>query len=331
MKKLLTFSFIAVFGGLLILSNPIKAQDVVKKQKKVTVKTVKEENGKKVVTDTTFVVTGDMDDIDLEKYGISTDGEEMEVIVDIIGDSEGTHKTKKVIVIKGDDVHLDASSSGEKNTFIFKTDGEGEGHHKVVSWTDEDGQEMTFEIESEIEMAMEELERAHRELEIEMKVVDGEHIIMMKEMDELGELIELKELESLHALDKLHNMEYEFIMSDDSHSSKHHNYFYDGHHNKVTDVELRDAGIKNKPDRLETTDIDINIDGGVVDFSFSLKAEASPKVIVYNVYGDKVFNGKPELMNGSYTIKMDLSAKQHGTYYLQVVLGNSSFTERLKL
>ena len=331
MKKLLTFSFISVLGGLLILSTPIKAQDDVKKEKKVTVKTVKEENGKKVVTDTTFVVTGDMDDIDLQKYGISTDGEEIEVIVDIISDSDGNHTTKKVIVIKGDDVHMDASSSGEKNVFVFKSDGEEEGHHKVMSWTDEDGKEMSFEIESEIEMAMDELERAHRELDIEMKIIDGEQIIVMRELDELGELIELKELESLHELDKLQDIEYEFIMSDAPHSSKHHGYFFEGHHNKVTDVELRDAGIKNKPDRLETDDIDISIDGGVVDLSFSLKAEGSPKVIVYNVYGDKVFNGKPELMNGSYKIKMDLSAKQHGTYYIQVMLANSSFTERLKL
>lgn len=59
--------------------------------------------------------------------------------------------------------------------------------------------------------------------------------------------------------------------------------------------------------------------------------EESPKVTVYNVYGEKVFKGKPELINVIYKIKMDLSTKQHGTYYLQVVSTNASFTERLKL
>ncbi len=45
----------------------------------------------------------------------------------------------------------------------------------------------------------------------------------------------------------------------------------------------------------------------------------------------KVFSGKPELMGGKYVIKIDLSIKQHGTYYLQVVQKNSSFTKKLRL
>ena len=72
---------------------------------------------------------------------------------------------------------------------------------------------------------------------------------------------------------------------------------------EVTDEELRDAGVKNKPDRLELDEIDINNEDGVIDLSFTLGYEGNPKVDVYNVYGDKVFSGKPELMNDKYRMK----------------------------
>jgi hypothetical protein len=65
--------------------------------------------------------------------------------------------------------------------------------------------------------------------------------------------------------------------------------------------------------------------------SFSKTEEGTPKVTVYNVYGEKVFSGKPELMNNKYEIKMDLSKKQFGTYYLQIVVAKSSKTVRLEL
>ncbi len=100
---------------------------------------------------------------------------------------------------------------------------------------------------------------------------------------------------------------------------------------KVTDIELRDAGIKNKPDRLNAKNINLEVDGGIIDLAFTLKSEKTPKVIIYNVYGDKVFKGKPELINGNYQIKIDLSTKQHGTYYLQLIVGNASFAERIIL
>jgi len=317
MKKLLGLSFIAVLGGLIIFSTPIRAQEEVKTEKKIRIKTVKDENGKKVVTDTTIVVEGDIHDLDLEKYGIIGEGEDIDVMVDVIMDGDDVKGNKKVMVFTTDGHH---ESDGEHEVRIIKS-GKG-GTTKVVTWTDEDGNEMTFDIEVEMDEVMRDLEKAHREMEIEMEVIDGEHIIVMKELEALADL------EELHELKELENMQFKFI---EAPHSPHHGNFFIEECSQVTDVELRDAGIKNKPDRLEADEIDIAIDGGVVDLSFKLKAEANPKVIVYNIYGDKVFNGKPELMNGSYKLKMDLSAKQHGTYYLQVVSGNSSFTERLKL
>mgnify|MGYP000630955696 CR=1 FL=1 len=87
----------------------------------------------------------------------------------------------------------------------------------------------------------------------------------------------------------------------------------------VSDKELRDAGISNKSDRLDVEDLNIDIVDGVVDVDFIVLSEGALKVTVFNYFGERVFSGKPELMNGKYTIKMDLSTKQHGVYYMQFI------------
>ena len=232
MKKLLPLSLIALFGGFLMFSTTVRAQEDSKQEKKVRIKTVKVENGKELVTDTTFIITDDMTADDLKAYGITSEGDEVDVTVDVIVDGDGKHETKKVIVVNGGNV----SSAGEETVLFHSGDSDGKA---IIMWTDEDGKEM--------------------------------------------------------------------------------------------EIELRDAGLKNKPNRLDAEEMNINIDNGVVDFSFKTQVEGSPKIAVYNVYGDKVFSGRPELMNGTYEIKMDLSQKQFGMYCLQVVIKNASFTERLKL
>ena len=78
MKKLIP-SLIAFMGCLIFFSSPIKAQDETKTEKKLRIKTVKVENGKRIETDTTIVVSGEMDYTDLEKYGISSDAEEVDI------------------------------------------------------------------------------------------------------------------------------------------------------------------------------------------------------------------------------------------------------------
>ena len=117
-----------------------------------------------------------------------------------------------------------------------------------------------------------------------------------------------------------------------SHGEKEYKYVIEvKEDDNVSDKELRDAGIKNKVDRLDVNEYNLNVDDGVVDLDFSLKTEGDPKLTVFNYFGDKVYSGKPEMMNGKYVISIDLSNKQHGTYYLQVVQKNSSFTKKLKL
>jgi len=223
MKKLVS-SFIIIIGGLIIISSPIKAQDVVKAEKKIRVKIVNNEDGKRVVTDT--IIVGKSEE-------------------DIIGD-KSKQKNKLIVITSDDDLNDENSQEVDDNIIIYD---DGSTYDIIKK---PKGLKKTFQIQSEFS-------------------------------------------------------------------------------NKVSDIELRDAGIKNKPDRLNVTNIEIDIDGGIVNIEYTLQKEKTSKVIVYNVYGDKVFKGKPEVIDGNCKIKIDLSSKQHGTYYLQLVSGNSSLTQKLKI
>ncbi len=307
-----------------------------KQEKKVTIKTVKEVDGKKIVKDTTFTVTGNDDvkkvvktfTMDVESDDDSNELIEVMINVDTDEDIEWTtDKGKKVIV------HA-APHHGHKKVMKFKSgDGEDEEviiisphgkHHKSYKWVGEDGEEYEYDFDmKDFHHDMAEMKAEMKEIEIH--ILDEEGILH-------DELIELETLRELEELDELENTEVIVFPPRPQKAPRMYNDFHrtNSHSMKVTDVELRDAGIKNKPDRLELDEIDIDNNDGVIELSFSLSTEGSPKVIVYNVYGDKVFNGKPEFMNNSYQLKIDLSKKQRGNYYLMIIDGNSSKTMRIR-
>ncbi len=342
MKRTIKIQALLLLLFALFMSLPfaLLSQEEVKEKKIVRIKTVKEIDGKKIVRDTTFTVTGDEDvkeivkeftyEIDGDSTGMTT----VNVTVDVDDDMEWTSdKNKKVIIM--------SSPHGHKKVMKFKS-GDGDEHeviivgphgkHKVIKWVGEDGVE--YEYDFDFDFDMEHFHQDMDEFKAQMKEI---HIEMMDEKGRLhDEIIELKmlaELEGLEELEELENLE--VIVMPPMPPAPRSPHMYREFSRKpylgmgVSDVELRDAGIKNKPDRLDLDEININKDDGVVDLSFSLKEEGSPKVTVYNVYGDKVFSGKPALLNNKYELKIDLSKKQHGTYYLMIVVGNSSKTLRL--
>jgi hypothetical protein len=329
MKKLLTIAFITLLGGLIVVPRPIQAQEVKpdKKEKTIRIKTIKEENGKKIVNDTSFTFTGDMDELDLEKFGIVNDGKDMDVDVQIVVDSDGDKKTtKKIVVANAGEIKIDEDG---KNAFFFES---GDGKNaRVFKWTDEDGNKMAFNIDIDNDDLVNDLRRIELELEASGEELDSEYLMLFDKLSSLDSLGDIDGSEGLEKLEKLNNFNYVFSSAYPTPSHHTEFMFFSEDNDAVSDIELRDAGIKSKPDRLELENINLEIDNGVVDVEFSVKQEISPKVVVYNVYGDKVFSGKPILMNGDYQLKMDLSGKQHGTYYLMIVSGKSSFTSRMKL
>lgn len=338
--------------------------------KKVTVKTVKEVDGKKIVKDTTFFVESEGDvKMVVNKFTAAAEGDtSTNIMVDVVvnsdkelewetengkkvviikkGHKEGysdDKRVKKVIVIDGDGTEEDLlfyPGREDEHIMIFNSeDGDEEnivmvspsGKHKVIKWSGENGEEFKFDfdVDLDIENFHEDMARLNEEMKnMQFEFLDEEGNMLR----EIIELETLKELEHLEELKQVENMEVIMLPSKYHPHGTYNDFTW---HSKkdmeVSDIELRDAGIKNQPDRLELEEIDIENEDGIIDLSFSLAEEGSPKVAVYNVYGEKVFSGKPEIMNNKYEIKMDLSKKQFGTYYLQVVSGKSSKTLRLEL
>jgi hypothetical protein len=310
--------------------------------KKVRIKTVQEKDGETIVKDTTFTVT---DEDEVKKYvqqftkdpeGDSTATIMVDVMIDADEDFDGHAGHKKIIIKKsGDDdeeVIYVPHGSGHKVMTFKSDDGDEEkiiimgphGKRKVIKWKSDGGD--VYEYDYDFDIDMESFHKDMAELNEEMRE------LQIRIMDEQGhlhdELIELKHLEELERLKEI-----EVIVAP---PAPHEPFFHDNTWTirkgpEVTDEELREAGIKNKPDRLELDEIEVLKEDGVVDLSFKMMEEGNPRVEVYNIYGDKVFSGKPELMNEKYEIKMDLSKKQYGTYYMQIISGNSSKTLRLKL
>jgi hypothetical protein len=347
MKNMVQIQTLLLLAFFISLPFALLSQDEEKKEKKVRVKTIKKVDGEKIVKDTTFVVSGE-DDVKtvVKKMTIDAEGDStadvmVDVMVDVDEDVEWTSdKGKKVIIIKEKDgtVNVEVIEGEDGNVYVYKSDDGDEiikkkivirsphGHHKVIKFKSEDGEEYEFDYDYDFDFDMEEFHEDMEKLKAEMKEI---HVEILDEHGHLhDELIDLREFEEL---EELKNMEVIVVPPKPPHP--HHNEFIWHHRGgmEVTDEELREAGIKNKPDRLELDEIDINKEEGVVDLSFSLMEEGAPRVSVYNVYGDKVFSGKPELMNNKYQIKMDLSKKQYGIYYVMIVVGNSSKTMRLEL
>ena len=368
MKNIVLFQSLLMLAFFLSLPFTVVTQEEAK-DKKVRVKTIKEVNGEKVVTDTTFYVS-DEDDVKavVRKMAPAADGDStanvmIDVMVDVDKETEWTSDgNKKVVVVKKGDHDGDVDVRVEKKVIVIDGDGEEEvyvyphggqkkvmkfksddgeeeiivvspgSYHKVIKWKDEDGElhefDFDFDFDTEaLEKEMAELEDEMRELHIRIENKHGERIEEIIELEHLAELKHLEEMEHLR------DMEVIVVPPAPGHFPQHEEFIWieKSCGMEVTDEELREAGIKNKPDRLELDEIDVNKEDGVVDLSFTMQGDGDPRVTVYNIYGNKVFSGKPELMNSKYEIKMDLSKKQYGTYYMMIYSGNSSKTLRLKL
>jgi len=319
--KIQTLLLIAFF---LSLPFALLSQESDTTQSKVKIKIVKNDDGKMTVFDTTFNVKGDKDVQSIvEKYTNKaendTTGGIVKVTVDVDKGGEWTGKGgKKVIVMK--------SPGEEDNEQVIVVSPHGK--HKVIKWVDKDGKDYSYDYDFDYDFDMDHFNDEMAKQKEQMKKMRIEIRDQEDQFrDQLAEMKALKELEHLGDLEGLKDIEIHVLPPEPPLPPEApHVYYRSGSDREVSDIELRDAGIKGKPDRLDLDDIDINNEDGVIDLSFSLKEEGSPKVTVYNVYGDKVFNGKPEMMNNKYQQKIDLSKKQHGTYYLMITSGNSSKT-----
>jgi hypothetical protein len=337
-SKLMSTSILAI---VLAIVFPFSAMSQ-EKEKTVTVKTVQVENGQKIVKDTTFTVK-EGDDIDaivkpISWASVSDSSKTLTFDVEVETDGPGDGDMKKVIVLKnGGGQRLKVIDDNDGNIVIVKRIGKGNcdenvffapgpGQKQVMKWSDGD----SLEYELELQGGMEGFQR-----EMEMQQFDFQEMQRNLE-EELAGIEGLNEEQIAEIMDEISGMDFHFVMPP-ARPMPPMNWrgndfdFNSPEEGGVSDIELRDANIKNKPDRLDLEIVDIEIENGVVDLSFQIQGEANPSIVIYNVYGDKVFTGKPVLMNGKYEIKIDLSQKQHGTYYWQIIDKDRSFTDKIRI
>ncbi len=303
---LLVMIFIIPFAGI--------SQD--KKEKKVTVKTISQVDGKTITKDTTFVITGDSSErVSFKRFTRELEPDSAaKVIVNVEVETDGEDGDSKIFLLQDGDNSSVIHWADDGNIIKFITD---DGTEKVV-----DINEIMLKIDEnkskEIEIEMEKLGKS-------LEGLESERIMLLNNIEDFEALKELEVLKEFDALREMKNIEIRVPEMPD-----HYQYRFE-FSDQASENELRDAGIKNKPDRLILDNIDLNISDGIVKIDFSAKGKIYPKITVYNFYGDKIYSGKPELNNGVYSAVIDLSKKQKGTYYMQIVSKDSSITKKFHL
>lgn len=307
MKKVNLF-YLMIF--LLVVPAFIYAQEG--EEKEIKVKLVKVVDGKTTTFDTVFTSKGDMEqDIRLliDKVADVDSAQSKTISIELSANgSDSTGRPYKVMVFTGDD-DISMISSPAFN-------------HKVRHWVDKDVRNMEFEFNLEkenmeglrvdIERQVEEAMRQREDVEREMELMNGERMKWVSMPPRPP-----KPPRPMHP--EYPGNRYFF-----------HGGFDDG--GVASQEELRDAGIKSQPDQLVLTTLDIDNRGGVITLRFMPKEDnRSTKVAVYNYFGDKVYTGKPEMVGDVYQLTIDLSSKQPGTYFIQLVQKNASVTQRVEL
>jgi len=293
---------------LLVLPVMVGAQDT---QKEIKVKMVKVVDGTTTVIDTVFSSKADLK-------------QEMKWMIDEIAEVDSVeHKNIRVEIIgddeDGDDREYEVFYSGDgSDSDVLYTSPRGK--KKVVKWVTPDGEDREFDLNLELE-----------NLDFLSEDLDREVYLNMKELKDMERELRELELEKVLAYRHLppppppvapeHPDHPVFWVEKDRRQR-----------GAVSEKELRDAGISNQPDLLKLSELDIDNRDGVITLRFLPEEEqGSSKVLVYNYFGEKVFSGKPEMIGNVFQITIDLSGKQPGTYYLQIVQRKASVTERIRL
>lgn len=299
MKKVLITASLTLLVISLLLPGISTAQ-----QKQVKVKKITVENGKTVEVDTVFTIKeGESIKEYVSEFDAENKGDSLQIWtynIEIESDSD-----------------IDKEQEIEHEIEILQ---DGEETKVFVFSNGEELEDIKIKLDGDFIVLAEELAK----LEC-LKELEG--LKQLKELKVLHTLEGLERLEALEKLEEFQNIEIVIPEFED-----HAIWFQDDHsRNHVSEKEIRAAGIKVKEDRLVLENYNINIDNGMVEISFTTTTEATPKVTVYNFYGDKITSAKPALLDGEHNLTFDLSKKQHGTYYIQFETKDSSTIKKIKL
>lgn len=203
------------------------------------------------------------------------------------------------------------------------TDIDGE-EHKIIYMNDAEIDERDMDA---LKVELEALRDHIKDIEID---IDGDKIMIIEEIQEPERL---REIDELNDINEFNNLVFSVPEIPEVPDFVHYdgNYFFADNDGRVSEKEIRDAGLKSKPNKLLVDNLNIDIDGGLVKINFETPDKINPKIIVFNYFGEKVYSGKPSYENGNYSDAINLINKQKGTYYLQIIYKDSSITRKLQI
>lgn len=68
---------------------------------------------------------------------------------------------------------------------------------------------------------------------------------------------------------------------------------------------------------------------GVINLSFETKDKQNVSITVYDAVGNKVYLEERKDFDGKYKNTIDITAQPNGTYYLQIIQGNKSYSKKI--
>lgn len=148
-------------------------------------------------------------------------------------------------------------------------------------------------------------------------------------------VVELEDLPDLQEVEELEDLEDEFFFK----SRKGRHSHIRSHRIMIRDMdsedidELKDAGVKLKRRSLEADNLHIHMSFGRGKFNLKFKLEDREKteVVLYNEQGIEIYHEILNRFNGSYDKDIDLGNEDKGTLYLEIIQGNASVKKKISM
>jgi hypothetical protein len=305
---------------------------------KIRLKIEKEVDGKTTTIDKTYNNIDEMkNDPELEGINLHLFDAENNKELTFLSDEDGDHKMNVIVEFDGD---AEGDFSKESShSFMFNSDGkEGDKHHEIKVWTDDDGVRHMTKNGKEIEIG-EENSWTDKDGKVhEVKKSDGNIMIMSGD-----ELTEFKSSDG-------NSFKYKFSTDDDPESGEHKMIMIhsaDGEDSKHASINIEVVehiqihlkeveeneftsidGIDAKSLKMDELNYYPNPNEG--KFTLQFKADKRPTEIkITSLEGKEIYAETLNNFEGAYQNEIDLSSAKRGIYLLQIIQGNKATNKKI--
>lgn len=350
MKKLLIL--ILAFVSIISFGQTEKKKEIKKEVKientegKYKVTLITTENGEtKTITrtyDSMEKMKNDPDMEDIKIMHLDDKGDNVMFFHGEPGDEDLTKEIKMMIKTgDGEDLHFDHNIEiDDKNTFIFKSDGEGSADmHKIKVWVDEDGKKHISKDGVEIDPEQNSWTSDDGKT-YDIKKLDGK--VMFMSEDEIGEFItedgkhiEVKvDVNAEAGEDGEVEKEVIIITTGEGNEDAEKVVVKIVEEIRIHLEEVSEDDFNNMPGldakALKLDDLNYYPNPNSGKFTLAFQSDKKPTEIkITNVDGKEVYAERLQSFEGSYNKEIDLSGQKPGIYLLQIIQGKRAMNKKI--